>query len=410
MNIFRAITGNKSAARTPERTPTASPLASPLASPSPPPAGRAGRLQRQNAMPPNVRYNATSTPSTPDRARATSRHGGEGSSSSAHSAGQTSSSTGGLIRQSGRRENSELAQFHAMMQASPKISRNNPLPENPERLPGRLQQKMDTINLPQLKKLDKGLHDYAKMATDLVNENSGSNALLTRMDKKMLPLIADAENARHPGLNLHVFKGPDECYAAIKEQNKQVWNSKEPKNMRVVFAPAKGMPDHHVALDVQMRPGHRPSVVCFESALGHMMEPMKQGIEHGLKGAKVKIVPNLVQDSQWDCAMFALNNALKSFKHHDDYTSRLHAGEQNVTKPSEFIKHAQSKGHIEGGPRENDIVSKDKGGLHAETLKHRNLAYRAQRYNKAYSTSIEGFRFQEIARAGEFLAAQRGKK
>jgi len=269
---------------------------------------------------------------------------------------------------------------------------------------------METVNLPQLKKLDKNLYEYAKMATELVNENSGTNALLTRLDKKMLPLIADAENARHPDLNLHVFKGPDECYKAIKEQNKQVWNSKQPKNMRVVFAPAKGMPDHHVAFDVQLRPGHRPSIVCFESALGNMMEAMKQGIEHGLKGAKVKMVPHFVQASEWDCAMFALNNALKLYKHHDDYTSRLHAGENNVPKPSEFFKHAQSKSHVEGGPRENDIVTKDKGGMHAETLLHRNLAYRAQRFDKAYSTSIEGFRFQEIAWAGEYLAIQKGKK
>ncbi|AMG56656.1 YopJ family acetyltransferase [Pantoea vagans] len=407
MNIFRAITGNKSPSQQPERTPTASPQASPL------PAGRAGRLQRQNAMSPDVRYNASATQSTPDRARATTRHRGEASSSSAQSAGEGSMSTGsslGLIRQSGRRENTELVQFHDMMQSSSKMSRSDPLPQNPERLPGRLQQKMDTVNLPKLKKLDKDLYDYAKLATDLVKDNSGTNVLLTRLDKKMMPLIADAENARHPDLNLHVFKGPDECYKAIKEQNKQVWNSRQPGNMRVVFAPAKGMPDHHIALDIQLRPGHRPSIVCFESALGNMMDPIKQGIEQGLKGARVKMVGNFIQASSWDCAMFALNNALKSFKHYDDYTSRLHAGEQNVPKPSEFFKHAQSKSHIEGGPRENDIVSKDKGGLHAETLLHRNLAYRAQRFDKAYSTSIEGFRFQEIERAGEYLAAQRGRR
>lgn len=403
MNIFGVKTGNKSASQQTESTPTASPQASPL------PAGRAGRLLRQNAMSPDVRYTASTIPGTPDRARATARHRGEGSSTSASSAGQASSSTG-LVRQGGHRENSALARFHDMMQSSPKMSRNDPLPEHPERLPGRLQQKMAPLDLPKLKKLDKDLHDYAKVATDLVRENAGANALLTRLDKKMLPLIADAENARHPGLNLHVFKGPDECYKAIKEQNKQVLSSKQPMNMRVVFAPAKGMPDHHVALDVQLRPGHRPSVVCLESALGNIMEPMKQGIEQGLRGARVRMVGNFIQASSWDCAMFALNNALKLYKHHDEYTSRLHAGENNVPKPSALFKHAQSKSGIEGGPRENDIVSKDKGGLHAETLLHRNLAYRAQRFDKAYSTSIEGFRFQEIARAGEFLAAQKGKR
>lgn len=403
MNIFGVRVGNKSASSQPGHTPAASPQASPL------PAGRAGRMQRQNAMPTDARYNARSTPGTPDRARAAARHGDEGSSSSAHASGQASTSTG-LVRQGGGREHSALSHFHDMMQSSPKMSRNDPLPENPERLPGRLQQKMDLVNLPQLKKLDKDLHEYAKMATDLVKDNAGTNALLTRLDKKMLPLLADAENARHPGLNLRVFKDPDECYKAIKAQNKQVWSSKQPMNMRVVYTPAKGMPDHHVALDVQFRPGHRPSVVCFESALGHMMESMAVGIKEGLRNAKLKMVPNIIQDSQWDCTMFALNNALKSFKHHDEYTSRLHNGEAGVRPPAEFMKHTQSKTRVENSQHQKAIVTKDKGGLHAETLEHRNLAYRAQRFDKAYSTSIEGFRFQEIARAGEFLATQKGKR
>ncbi|RQM39562.1 YopJ family acetyltransferase [Erwinia psidii] len=403
MNVFGIKIGHRNPSQQTERTPSPSPQASPL------PAGRAGRLQRQNALSPTIRYNARSTPSTPDRARASSMHGGAGSSSPACSSGAASPSRG-LTRQAGRRENAQLAQFHDTMRASPKMSRNDPIPETPPETPKRLQQKMDAIDLPKLKSLDKDLYHYAPMATELVNENNGSNAVLMRMDKKMLPLIAEAENARHPGLNLHVFKNADECYKAIKMQNKQVWSSKQPMNMRVLYSPIKGMPDHHVALDVQFRPGHRPSVMCMESALGHMMDTIQMGIEHGLKGAKVKMVGNTIQASQWDCAMYALNNALKLFKHHDEYTARVHGGETDVSLPAEFLKHAQSRSHIRESPNKNDIVSKDKGGLHAETLMHRNLAYRTQRFEKAYSTSIEGFRFQEIQRAGDYLAAQRGLK
>ncbi|MCX8964080.1 avirulence protein [Erwinia psidii] len=403
MNVFGIKIGHRNTSQQTERTPSPSPQASPL------PPGRAGRLQRQNALSPNIRYNARSTPSTPDRARASSLHGGAGSSSPACSS-EAASPSRGFTRQAGRRENAQLAQFHDTMRASPKMSRNDPIPETPPETPARLQQKMDAIDLPKLKSLDKDLYHYAQTATELVNENNGSNAVLTRMDKKMLPLIAEAENARHPGLNLHVFKGADECYKAIREQNKQVWSSKQPMNMRVVFPPSKGMPDHQVALDVQFRPGHRPSVVCFESGQSDLMEINKMAIEHGLKGAKVKMVGNLIQASHWDCAMYALNNALKSFKHHDEYTARVHSGETDLSLPAEFLKHAQPRSLIRGSPNENDIVSKDKGGLHAETLMHRNLAYRAQRFKKAYSTSIEGFRFQEIQRAGDYLAAQRGRK
>lgn len=411
MNVFGVIIGRKSSSQQEEQTPSSSPLASPQSSPLP--AGRAGRLQRQNAtLSNNTRYNARSTPGTPDRARATSRHSGEGSSSSAYSTGPASSSRAVLVRQGGNREHSQLAQFHEMMQVSPKISRNDPLPETPESIPRRLQEKMDTVNLPELEKLDGGLYEYAKMAIERVNEKKGADKQLSELDKKMLPLFAEAENARHPDLNLHVFRGPEACYKAIKEQNKKAWDSRQPMNMRVVFSPSRGIPDHHVALDVQLRPGHHPSVVCFESALWGMMNEIRQDIEHGLKESKVKLIGNFVQASDWDCAMFALSNALKLYKHHDEYTSRLHAGEEeeNVRIPSEFIKHAQSKGHAERQGRRNDIVTKDKGGLHAETLLHRNLAYCAQRFDKAYSTSIEGFRFQEIQRAGDYLAAQRGRK
>ncbi|MFB9085779.1 hypothetical protein ACFFW8_09225 [Erwinia tracheiphila] len=149
MNVFGVRIGRKSSSQQEEQTPSSSPLASPQSSPLP--AGRAGRLQRQNAtLSNNTRYNARSTPGTPDRARATSRHSGEGSSSSAYSTGPASSSRAVLVRQGGNREHSQLAQFHEMMQVSPKISRNDPLPETPESIPRRLQEKMDTVNLPEL--------------------------------------------------------------------------------------------------------------------------------------------------------------------------------------------------------------------------------------------------------------------
>lgn len=401
MNIFRVITGNKHKSQQSETTPTSSQPASPL------PAGRAGRLQRQNALSPDVRYSAHSFPSTPERARARERYHDEGSSSAQASSSVSSSSA--LLRQGGGREHGELARFHDMMTSSAKMSRSDPLPENPELLPARLQQKMNNVDLSKLEKLDKDLFNYANLATDLAKRNLGTDARLTKMDIKMLPLIADAENARNPGLNLHVFKRPDECYEAIKEQGKQVRVSKQPVNMRVIYPPFIGAPDHHVALDILFRPGHRPSVVGFESAPGNLLGLLISSLDQNLKGFKIRPAANIIQQSNWDCSMYAMNNVLKSFKHYDDYTSRLHQGEKDLEPPPEFLKHAQSRGTILGSPHQDAIVTKDKGGLHSETLLHRNMAYRAQRSDRAYSTSIEGFRFQEISRAGEFLAAKRGR-
>ncbi|MFB5171459.1 YopJ family acetyltransferase [Erwinia amylovora] len=375
--------------------------------PSPPPAGR--RLQRQDALPTNIRYHAIQVPGTPDRARVATRNASEASSSAAPASEHAGPSMA-LSRQFGNRESPALARFHDALQQSPKTLRANPAPEKPEKVPDRLQQKADAINLPQLKKLDKSLYEYAKMATELIKEGAGPDGDLTAMDRKLLPLLADAENARNPGLNLRTFHKTDECYQAIKAQNKKVQESRQPMSMRAIYPPMRGMSDHRVALDIQFRPGHRPSVVGYESAPGYLAEHLKYGLEHGLRGAKVQVVENTIQNSVRGCSMFALNNALKSFKHQDEYTARLHSGEKQVPIPAEFFKHAHSKTLIEGHPHKDAIVSKDKGGLHAETLLHRNLAYRADRTNHSYSTSIEGFRLQEIQRAGEFLAARKQRK
>ena len=391
MNLFGISSGSKSPLSHTSEASTSS--SAPAASP----AGRAGQLQRQQALPLNSRYHATVQPASPERARARLTLG----------AASAEPAVGGLTRQSAQRENPQLASFHQQMQNSPKMSRADPLPPAPERLPARLQQKIDALSLPTLKKLDKALYEYGRMATDLAKEGSGSNALLTRLDKKLMPLLAATENARNPGLNLQVFTNGEACYQAIRVRHQQVKASGQPVTMRAIYPPFKGAPDHHIALDIQLRPGHRPSVIGFESALGHMMGSMKDAISQGLGGAKVQMVGNLIQSSQWDCAMYSLSHALKSFKHYDDYSARLHAGERGVPLPPEFLKHSQSKSHVEGRPQQDSIVTKDKGGLHAETLLHRNLAYRAQRFERAYSTSIEGFRMQAIRRAGEFLAEQR---
>lgn len=374
---------------------------------SPEPSGR--RLQRQDALPTNNRYHASQLPGTPQRARLAARYAPQASSSSTAGSEHAGPSMA-LSRQPGQRENRALASFHHQMQQSAKITRGDPLPEQLEMVPKRLQQKIDSVNLPQLKKLNKDLYNYGKKATELAKAGSAANCDLMTMDIELLPLLADAENVRNPGLNLHTFKNPQECYQAIKDQYKSVQDSKQPLNMRAIYPPVKYTTQHQIALDIQLKPGHRPSIIAIESSLSNLAGPIKMELQGNLRGAKIQILENSIQKSQWDCSMYALSNALKSFKHFDDYTARLHNGEQGVPIPAEFLKHSQSKTYIEGHPHQDSVVTKDKGGLHAETLLHRNLAYRVERDDIAYSTSIEGFRLQEIQRAGEFLVAQKHKR
>ncbi|WP_024676544.1 YopJ family acetyltransferase [Pseudomonas syringae] len=373
-------------------------------------AGR--RLQRQDALPTDTRYNASRTSASPQSARAAGRYEAGGSSSGTQDTQQAegsmpSSSPLLQFRLGGGRNHSELEIFHKMMLDSPKASRGDAIPEQPEAIPKRLLEKMEEINLPQLALRNKDLHEHAVMVCDQVKNGSGSNKDIIFGDIKMLPLFADVENSRNPGLNLHTFKTNKDFYKAIKEQNKYVQKNKQSLSMRVVYPPLKGMYTHHIALDIQLRHGHRPSIVGFESNPGNLMKLAERDILSALGNVKLNMVGHLIQNSKTDCVMFALNNALKAFKHHDEYTARLHNGEEKVPIPATFLKHAQSKSLVENHPEKDTTVTKDKGGLHAETLLHRNRAYRAKRFAGQHVTSIEGFRMQEIKRAGEFLAANR---
>lgn len=70
-----------------------------------------------------------------------------------------------------------------------------------------------------------------------------------------------------------------------------------------------------------------------------------------------------------------------------------------------FKKHGHSRDVATEVPLHAEtIVTKAKAGEAAETLMQRIQAYRARRLPHDYSTSIEGFRLQEIKRVQDYLA------
>ncbi|MDW6004688.1 YopJ family acetyltransferase [Vibrio mangrovi] len=304
------------------------------------------------------------------------------------------------------------------------LLRHAPIPDKPPVVPLRLQDKVDQIDLSSLEKLSPDLHQYAQQTISRIQKGREPNSAITTLDAKLLPLLAEAENHRHPGLNLHTFTDQNSCYEAIKAQQKTVQETKQPQQMRVVYPPLPGMAQHHIALDIRFKPGHQPSILGFESALSTLAtEPIKNVLSQAFPKAKIQIVDHSIQNSSWDCVMFSLNNALKAYKSHEEYTDKIHnqaqssrnplkqikqqlTGVKSPEIPNEFWKHTHSHGQIQVMGNGDMIVTKEKTGSATETLEHRNLAYRTQRQNHAYSTSIEGFRLQEIRRAGEYLAGQ----
>ncbi|KAE8758451.1 avirulence protein [Paraburkholderia madseniana] len=275
--------------------------------------------------------------------------------------------------------------------------------DDPPKVPGRLREKIKTVDskLKQIKRANTEFYEYAKLSVGQTSEGSKPDWRTNQFDKKYLPLIAEMENQRNPGLNLHVFDKADECHEYIK----QMAGARGTGNFRVVYPPFAGSRDHYVALDVRLRGERRPSIVVYESALAQTLSMFPAMFAP----AKVKVVFNGIQNSEWDCVMFALNNALKSFKTHAEYADLLHRGGEvnSVPMPAVFRKHMHSRSALNHMPQADEIVTKAQTGPDAETLRERVNAYRTNRFGSQYSTSIEGFRLQEIRRVGEYLRSRK---
>jgi len=117
----------------------------------------------------------------------------------------------------------------------------------------------------------------------------------------------------------------DDCFQLINEQTGAT------SDFRVIYPPDRyGNTGHHVALDVKTEPGKPTSIVGYESALESSTPFSKENLESHIPNARVTFVHNLTQCSHYDCVMFALNNALKSFKARGDFTAQAHRRTQDA--------------------------------------------------------------------------------
>jgi len=289
--------------------------------------------------------------------------------------------------------------------APAQVPRRPVLPTVPERL----REKILAVDLEKLKVLDPEFHDYAKRVVAQTSSGRRPDAQTLQADIRHLPLVAAMENHRNPGLDLHACRTPAECFRLILDKER----AGVPGNFRVVYSADKFGTDHHAALDVRTEPGKPTSIIGYESALDGGTSFFKKDLEANVPNVRVTFVHNLIQSSEHDCVMFALNNALKAFKARDDFAAQAHRQNQDAGAdviprkevPAVFKKHSQSRDVVnESQLHAQTIVTKAKAGAAAETLTQRIHAYRARRSSHDYSTSIEGFRLQEIKRVQDYLA------
>ncbi|HEX7636555.1 MAG TPA: YopJ family acetyltransferase [Noviherbaspirillum sp.] len=283
--------------------------------------------------------------------------------------------------------------------------------------PKELQRKIDEVDYKKLAEFDPDFAEYAKIVKHDAVRGLQPSLATTELDIKHLPLIVEMENARNPGLNLCCFKSLEECIKELKE----IKEKHQSGNYRIIYPPYKFESDHHMMLDVKLDPDPlKPmSIVLFEPSFVVDIGEAVKDLRENLDNPRISTVVTGTQYSDTDCVMFALNHALKSFKTYSEFAGKIHENNENrvIRKnqelPAVFFKHTHSsskaragKDNSQGEIRVNSEKSKNPD---AQTLTQRINAYRTTRFNKktektdTYSTSIEGFRLQEIKRVADYL-------
>ena len=289
-------------------------------------------------------------------------------------------------------------------------------------VPRRIRRKINALQALDQTKLRVRLpafHEYMRRVASNASNSIAPDSDTVVGDIAHMHIICAAENKRRPGLHLRFIrnrKEPGGTQSTWGELS-QSFQSWKPGRHRVIFHAYPewdGVSAHHVMADIEIKKNCRPSLVLFESTSDQLYtRSLKPTLTH--LGASVAIVRNAIQYSNYDCLMFALANALKAKD--SAFVADIHA--RNFKHPNSnivierseipgiFLKHAHSAcgGMEQGHQRVNSTKHPD-----PETLFERIEAFRSphhlQNETLSYSASIEGFRLQEIRRAGEYLQAQ----
>ena len=313
--------------------------------------------------------------------------------------------------------------------------------------------------LAQLRALGRSSHPaldaYAADATRLVKKKLQPKAEMTRLDMENLPALVAVENSRHPGLKLRHYSNPLDFLDSLPRVPEG--------SSRAIVCLANGgnLITHHATVDVQKLAGQHPTFIVLEASTlnKNTFKPQRQLLtamgRRGIDTSRLALVEVGAQKSPNDCVMYCLNFALKALKNaavFDDLHRNLaetgtlrpdisfeqhfalsediikERSEQKVkgyletiafaagplVLPPDFFKHTSSLAVAEKvsalaaqncAPGELPATSRVNSMRHEqpESLTQRVEAFVVTRRDNngkfTYSSSIEGFRLQEIARA-----------
>lgn len=265
--------------------------------------------------------------------------------------------------------------------------------------------------LDELVKHDPEFAEYCNAAVTSARRMSPTTGNITLKEHHNMKKVVAMENARNLGLNL-VYVQEQSPRLLVEYVKMAAETMPKPSTIRFIFPPT-AMTVHRSLAEVKLSEAG-PCITVFDSylpAYDLQMQLPKDMLEK--EGWKVSQVLPQMQTSNQDCITYALSFALKSFK--TKFGEHINDSEKPVLLdihkrkhiPALFFKHTQDS-HIP----EHSSELMDKDGQ--QTLSARIQAYSATRWainggEQNVSTSIEGFRLQEIRRVSEaYLKGEKG--
>lgn len=256
------------------------------------------------------------------------------------------------------------------------------------------------------------LRDYHDKIQYYITHDMIPGRKFSERDAESLPELISWANNHYSGLTLHQATTPNELGEVFKGLAQH-----QSSSARLIYSPT-GKDHHSVALDYRFYNGQH-SVIGMEPAIfennanpapGNVLRQVATAVAQNLPGAHFAMLEANQQRSQYDCAIFSLDFAIKMFKnmavfdniHQKNVQGILKGKQSNGVVPSRyadrllpvvFSKHIQSSTHFgrlldKNSKMGGGIVNKNNGGESLEVRVARHLKPHPKDKDKEQNCSI----------------------
>lgn len=195
-------------------------------------------------------------------------------------------------------------------------------PVSPPEVSAEITTQIKASDLKKIRKLDEKFFEYAEKVVQ--------NGKCAALEKNHLPLIAQMENDRNSGLNLHVFDNAQKCHSHIAKMQS---DGTIKGHFRFVYPPYSRMSQLYIALDVKLQPGEPASITAYDEMLssGGHTDTLKKMLPSQIPNSNITFESDQERElhrstltritDYGDSMMVSLDKALKSFRPDEAQTS-----------------------------------------------------------------------------------------